>query len=111
MKIEIGEALQQGDVFICKVEKLPEGLKKSDYIGGRIVLAEGESHGHAHAIADIDSATMFIDGAGNKFLEISAPVTIRHEEHSAFTIDTGVYAINIIQEFDHFAQEARNVRD
>ena len=101
---------QHGDVLVKRVAILPNGLKKAEY-NGKIVLAEGETHNHCHAIADIESATLYIDEKGIKYLDVTSPVTLVHEEHSPITIDIGQYEIGIVQEYDHFAMEARDVRD
>src|SRR5262245_39642851 len=45
--------IRQGDVLLVPVDKLPEGfanVARDQY--DRIVLAEGEAHGHAHAFRD-----------------------------------------------------------
>ena len=41
----------------------------------------------------------------------SDEAVVTHEEHNAITIKKGDYEIGIVQEYDHFAEEARNVAD
>ena len=41
--------LRQGDVLLVPVERLPEEVAVTAS-GARIVLAEGEATGHAHAV-------------------------------------------------------------
>ena len=110
MKIDIGDLYQHGDVLVKRIEKLPDGLKKADYTSS-FVLAEGEAHNHFHRISDVDSATLLIDDAGNKFLNVTSPVTIVHEEHSPIEIDIGLYSVGIVQEYDHTKEESRAVLD
>jgi hypothetical protein len=100
--------LQQGDVLIFKIEKLPAGLKllKKDERG--FTLAHGES-GHAHVIADED--TVFVSEDGTLYVQASAPVTLHHEEHKAITIDPGLYRVGRVQEVDPFTKEISSVRD
>ena len=49
MKIT-GKPIAQGDIFYVPVDKMPEGLRKAKRVNGRVILALGETTGHAHAI-------------------------------------------------------------
>ena len=100
---------QQGDVLLRKVSSIPSGAVKENK-KCRIVLAEGETTGHAHAIADIDSVDTFIAG-NDRFLEVKKETVLNHEEHNAICVSAGLYKIGIVQEYDHFVEEARNVQD
>jgi hypothetical protein len=102
--------LQQGDVLLYKQSSLPKGLKpvQRDLRRG-YVLAEGEVTGHAHCIdADIE---LMLDEAGTMYMKNSDEVTLTHEEHHTKTIPPGIWKIGIVQEYDHFAEEARKVQD
>ena len=123
---------QQGDVLIRRIERIPDGAKKIKPTKRGFILAEGEATGHAHVVSD-NTASMYtvedqyvIQELMAKYfpewsramwpmalniLEIINPAAISHQEHGAFTIDTGIYAVPIVQEYDHFAEEARNVKD
>ncbi len=77
------------------------------------VLAEGEVTGHAHRA---NSGTLYRDSAGTLLLEPAADTTITHEEHHATPLLDAIasgqmWEVGIVQEFDHAAQEARNVAD
>lgn len=111
-------SLRQGDVLLLSVATLPEDCAEVPPDGHRIVLAHGEATGHAHAIYDFcdlyDSNEPALDAAqiansaitaarakarlwqapnGERYLEVSAPVTLRHEEHTAHTIPPGIYQL------------------
>lgn len=111
-------SLRQGDVLLLSVATLPQGCTEVPPDGRRIVLAHGEATGHAHAIYDFfdfcDSNEPAIDAAqiansvittarakallwrapnGERYLEVTAPVTLRHEEHTAHTIPPGIYQL------------------
>jgi hypothetical protein len=99
------------------VTALPEGCTEIPPAEGRIVLALGEVTGHAHAIHDHvakagqagriaeaarriaraafnrprSKARLWSAGNGETYLEVSEPVTLRHEEHSAHTLTPGIY--------------------
>lgn len=111
--------LQQGDVLFHEVE-LPKGefekLKTS-------TVQEGEHTGHAHRLQfrhdDIpggSAKTNFVilqnKESGIRYLKVTnEPVNLAHEEHKTIAIPPGEYEIRIVQEYDHFAEEARQVQD
>ena len=83
------QPLRQGDILLIPVAKrdVPKNLIEVPRDKrGRIVLAEGEVTGHAHAILD-DSATLFqqadLDEMADRFLKVEAEVSVVHEEHNA----------------------------
>lgn len=99
-------SIQQGDVFIERVASIPEGA-----VPHNEVLAEGEATGHAHRIRGKGVQVMEHQGV----LYINVPEgskgTITHEEHHQQVLPPGLYTSRITQEYDHFAEESRNVRD
>lgn len=103
---------QQGDVLIETVSSIPSTAKKAQRDGrGRLILAEGEVTGHAHAISS-STATLFeVGDSSEKYLSTTSDTVVEHEEHGNITLPKGDYKISIVQEYDHFAEEAREVRD
>lgn len=95
---------QQGDVLIKSVDRVHGN--KLDHL----TLATGEATGHHHTIVAGDAA-LFGDGT-DLFLEIYSPAAIlRHQEHKEIKVPRGKFKIEIVQEYDHFAEEARKVAD
>lgn len=110
-------SLRQGDVLLLSVSALPRGCTPVPPDGNRITLAQGEATGHAHAIYDFALiattaafAAKIAQGAiarastqakarlwqapnGERYLEVTAPVTLRHEEHTAHAIPPGIYQL------------------
>jgi hypothetical protein len=80
-------------------------VKKLD----RPVLAEGEVTNHFHVIDA--PATVFDMENGTREFSVDSSVTVRHEEHGPIDIPAGDYASGIVQEYDHMAEEARQVQD
>jgi len=90
----------------------------------RVVIAEGEVTGHAHAF-NFDNnpnvkITLYKDGDryGSRnsdtpdFMRIeNGPATITHEEHDPIQVPSGDYSISQVQEFDYLSMEARRVVD
>jgi hypothetical protein len=48
---------------------------------------------------------------GGKYIDVKKDSVLSHEEHNTISITAGIYKIGIVQEYDHFAEEARNVAD
>jgi len=101
---------QQGDVLIESVDSIPEEAITEATSERGFILAAGEVTGHAHTVSP-SSATLM--GMGEKkFLNVYAnSATIKHEEHGHITVPKGKYKIRIVKEYDHFAEEARSVKD
>ena len=106
---------QQGDVLMFTEGPLPEGVKKvqKSKETGRLILAEGEATGHAHAIVgtDVDNCTMYEDSSGTIWLTVEDDVTVLHEEHNAVKLAPGNYRVGIVREVDPFESEIRSVVD
>jgi len=100
---------QQGDVLLFVDEK-PKSGKKVRAKNGRLILAEGEATGHAHAIKAGDGVSL-MECDGSLFLSTEKRVTIKHEEHKAVTIPPGDYRIGKVREYDHFEEESKFVQD
>ena len=98
---------QQGDVVIKKVTGIDTAtLKRLDHL----VLAEGEVTGHAHRVVG-GAATLYEDKGGGMVLDVTKEATVTHEEHGHITLAPGKYKVGRIKEYDHFAEEAKQVRD
>ncbi len=72
-------------------------------------LAEGEATGHFHA-ATADDVELF-DFKGGIILAAPTGTPVTHQEHNVVMVPPGTYDRRIVQEYDHFAEEAREVVD
>lgn len=99
---------RQGDVLIQRSETLPEGASKvaPDEMG-RLILAEGEVTGHAHAVL-VAAATMYMYEA-MLYLDVHRKTELLHEEHSKIDLDPGLYKIT--RQREYFPEAIRNVAD
>jgi len=70
------------------------------------ILAHGEVTGHYHEAHGAGVA--FYD---NGLLEAPNGAEVTHQEHAPVVLPPGDYMRSIVQEYDHFAEEARNVAD
>lgn len=99
--------VEQGDVCIFPVSKIPAGLEKTS--DG--VLQHGEATGHAHRLHG-GGFTIFEDKKENrKYLRLVRPTMLKHEEHKEIELPAGDYVVGIVKEYDHFKEEARRVVD
>lgn len=89
--------VRQGDVLLLPIDCIPAGVKPVQRDGGRVVLAYGEVTGHAHAVRS-SAATLLEDGA-ERFLRVTAPVVLHHEEHAAIDVHPGTYRVVIQREY------------
>jgi len=97
---------QQGDVLGRAIGALPKKLKKKE----NTVVALGEATGHKHEVVGA-GVECYEDEKGNIFISAPQGGRIQHEEHHAIELPPGNYSIGIVQEYDHFAEEARRVAD
>lgn len=103
--------LQQGDVLLVP-SRIPEGAKPVPPQARGVVLAEGEHTGHAHVIAPPQGvAVELVERNGVTYLRTSGFADLVHEEHRAIEVPAGEYEVRRVQEYDHFAEEARDVQD
>lgn len=99
---------RQGDVLIRRVDTVPSDAKPLAREGGRVILAHGEVTGHAHAVAEAD-AEIFETRDGKHYLRLDAPLSVRHEEHSAIALEAGTY--EVVRQREYHPEEIRNVAD
>jgi hypothetical protein len=88
-----------------QTKEIPKGAKRK----ANNHLAEGEATGHFHAATAHDAALYEYEGG----LMLAAPsgTEVTHQEHHTVLVPPGNYDRSIVQEFDHFTEEAREVVD
>ena len=89
--------VRQGDVLVLGVAEIPEEAKPIARDRGRVILACGEVTGHAHAIAARDATLLELDG--ERYLRVTAPVTLDHEEHATIELPPGAFRVVIQREY------------
>ena len=113
------EQIAQGDVFIRRIDELPDDLVAVRRDNGRIVLAYGEVTGHAHAIVSADAELLVAPSRSPedevlnvRFLRVMAAsgVDVQHEEHAAVHLAPGLYEIRQQREWTD-AEEPLRVAD
>lgn len=102
-----GEAM----IFPSKVEEGAEEINPSN--GGYHIIADSEVTGNHHVVDTDKSVKLF--RKGNKTFMVNTKETnvrcLIADRHTAITIEPGTWEFGIQQEFDHIAQNLRNVAD
>lgn len=85
--------VRQGDVFIQRIDLVPETARTSPLPHGTLV--HGEVTGHSHRLEDLKTGRLYAGGPGGElFLEITAASgRIIHEEHGPIDLRRGVYRV------------------
>ena len=74
----------------------PQGAKAQPR-HGRLVLAEGEATGHAHAIAEPDAREFRV--GDERFVLVRSAAQLIHEEHATIDLPPGAYRVVIQREY------------
>jgi hypothetical protein len=101
---------RQGDVLLCAVDEIPPQAKRVPRDGDRVVVAEGELTGHAHAFA-AKGVRLFRERQSQRsFLSVAeGGAQLCHEEHGSILVPQGCYELRRQREYAPAAP--RRVRD
>lgn len=84
---------------------IPKGAKRA----ANNHLAEGEATGHFHAAVAED--VQLYEYAGGLLLDAPTGTPVTHQEHATALVPPGVFDRFIVNEYDHFLEESREVVD
>lgn len=90
---------RQGDVLVVAVDAVPESARPVARSAGRLVLAEGEATGHAHAITSPDAILLRDEETDQRFLRLAAGAILGHEEHAPILLPAGTYEVRRQREY------------
>lgn len=102
-------AIQQGDVRLRQVEKLPQGAKLQPRSEKEWILAEGEATGHLHRVEAEDAQLYKYEGV--LYLHAETQVRVTHEEHRPVTLTPGIWRVGRVREKDMLEGFVRQVLD
>lgn len=107
--------LTHGEMFIQKIDKLPELKNAKSHKVKMAVLAHSET-GHNHVLSSTKTFTVHEIGEQvEKYLELSAPAELDHKKeldrHENRTLEKGIYKITFKQEYDPWQKAMRRVWD
>ena len=75
---------RQGDVLIEPIDAIPADAIEVEPTGNKVILAYGEVTGHHHRFEFMDkshNAKLYSAGDGTRFLHVTGPLDLLHEEH------------------------------
>ena len=87
---------RQGDVLVVAVPAIPADAVREPR-RGRLVLAEGEATGHAHAITEPDAREFRV--GEERFVLVRSAAQLIHEEHATIDLPPGAYRVVIQREY------------
>lgn len=99
---------RQGDVLLLKVDDMPPDVVPVEPDNNRVILAYGEVTGHAHALSTA-TAMLYEHSSGDRFLQVTQPSALVHEEHSPIDLAPGCY--KVIRQREYTPREVRFVSD
>lgn len=113
--------VRQGDVLLVPVKGRPlEALDEAKDARG-VVLAEGETSGHFHAVTGGEAHLFrFRDGRANSLLEVgTGGATVRvigggaggMDRHTPIAVEKGLYEVRLQKRWDSAAMSAFQVHD
>jgi hypothetical protein len=93
--------LRQGDVLLVPVAAVPKQVERLSRDRGRLVLAEGEATGHAHALQG-EAELVRVRRSGRVYLVVGgcAPAMLVHEEHDPIVVAQGLYEVRRQREYE-----------
>jgi hypothetical protein len=112
MKKNSPVCVRQGDVLLLRVASIPSGATEVPADGNKLVLAYGEVTFHHHRFEFMDTShnvKMFHTNTGERYLDVSAPADLLHEEHSTARIPAGKWMLP--QQVEYTPAELRRVAD
>lgn len=105
--MNVNKKAGHGDVRLHRIDNLPDGLVPFE----TNALAEGEVTGHAHRMQG-DACQVLVDKKTmTRYLRVTEPSDLTHEEHHTRTVPPGTYRIGIVREADHIEGVVRRVAD
>ena len=90
---------RQGDVYLVKLNKMPN--EKKEVVppqGVRAILAAGEATGHHHSVS-ARHAEMYRLATGMIILAVKKATMLQHQEHGEIEIPKGLYQVKRQREY------------
>jgi hypothetical protein len=102
----MNEQYRQGDVLLVRVTAVPKGAKVEQN-DSSIVLAYGETTGHAHRISAATAKAY--QWQGDRLIEIHKATDLVHEEHNPIHLEPGIY--KLVHQREYTPERVRRVVD
>ena len=106
------KSVRQGDVLLLEVREIPADATEQPITGRKLILALGEATGHHHRFEFLDQTQnirLYATAGGARYLDVSAPSDLLHEEHSTARVPAGKWLLP--SQVEYTPQELRRVQD
>jgi hypothetical protein len=107
------EVILHGEAMIFQSEIPADAVEIQASNNQYHIIADSETTGNHHVI-DAKAGVKFFKKGNTMYMKNTKPTQVRcviANRHDAITIEAGTYEFGIQLEWDHFAQNLRNVRD
>ena len=104
--------IRQGDVALVRVKSIPSDAVEQPAVGRKLILALGEATGHHHRFEFLDTSQnikLYVAHGGARYLDVSAPSDLLHEEHSTARVPAGKWLLP--QQVEYSPKELVRVSD
>jgi hypothetical protein len=111
-RMEPGEAVRQGDLYLIRLAKLPKGLARMEDPSPQLV--PGRTRGSRHVITPdtFPACVLYAPARPTEFdgpvIDAVAAFEVSHPEHGHFILPAGVYAVRYQR---RYGPTTRRVRD
>jgi hypothetical protein len=97
---------------LVRVREIPKDAIEQPQKGKKLILALGEATGHHHRFEFLNTdhnVRMFKTNLGVRYLDISEPADLLHEEHATARVPAGKWMLP--QQVEYTPAELRRVAD
>jgi hypothetical protein len=109
------EVILHGEAMIFPINQISSSAKKIEPSNETYhIIADSETTGNHHVVDANADTEFYMDDNGTMYMEAKSDTQVScvHENrHSPIDIPAGTYEFGIQQEYDHFAENYRNVAD
>ena len=94
--------IRQGDVALVRVKTIPADAVEQPQKGQKLILALGEATGHHHRfefLAQDYNVKLYVAHGGARYVHVTAPADLKHEEHSTARVGAGKYLLPTQMEY------------
>ena len=113
MKNKQNEVILHGEAMLFLAELPSDAVEIKPTNAQYHIIADSETTGNHHVIDMVPGTRVFQSGS-RTFVKNTKKTQVRcvhANRHNAITLNPGIREVSIQQEFDHFAQNLRQVRD
>ena len=114
-KTKSTDVILHGEAMIFK-SKLPKGAKLMNKSATEKfqIIADSETTGNHHVVDINEGVEFYMDKNGTMFMVNEKPTQVRcvhPDRHSTIPLSPGCWEFGVQQEYDHFEQNLRAVKD